>query len=241
MNNNAPPHRFNRFEIKYLLPETAVDSLKEDISTHLHIDPLSPPGGYRVESLYYDTAGLKFYWEKIEGLKFRRKVRIRHYGSTPVTDTTPVQVEIKQRVNKVTQKRRITAEWEAATALCTGTVSEDTPDPVSEEIAAMAKNWKLQPTAVTTYLREAYSGSDLETGLRITFDHQVSGRMNDFILGHPDSAHNIPIVAPGICVVELKADERVPLWMTDLAARHHMSVIRMSKYCSTIDAFNKGK
>ena len=99
-------HSFNRYEIKYLLDEFRVAELRSELVARMASDPFSPRGGYPVTSLYYDTADLRFYWEKIEGLRFRRKLRMRLYGRpADCTDQTPVQVEIKQRVNRVTQKR----------------------------------------------------------------------------------------------------------------------------------------
>ncbi|MBQ2599838.1 VTC domain-containing protein [bacterium] len=29
--------------------------------------------------MYYDTQDYRFYWEKVDGLKYRRKLRIRQY------------------------------------------------------------------------------------------------------------------------------------------------------------------
>jgi hypothetical protein len=73
------------------------------IEERLDRDPYSDTTGYGVWSVYYDTRQLRFYWEKIEGLRFRRKLRVRHYGDRfGVTEDTPVFVEIKQRVNRVT-------------------------------------------------------------------------------------------------------------------------------------------
>lgn len=57
----------------------------------------SPAGGYGVWSFDYGSPQLRFYWEKIEGLKFRRKLRIRHYGNLDAaTEDSPVCVEIKR-------------------------------------------------------------------------------------------------------------------------------------------------
>ncbi len=102
-------HAFNRYEIKYFVDEMKVPpELRAELAARMETDPFSPHGGYPVTSLYYDTADLRFYWEKIEGLKFRRKLRMRLYGNpADCTDDTSVQIEIKQRVNRVTQKRRI--------------------------------------------------------------------------------------------------------------------------------------
>jgi hypothetical protein len=40
-------------------------------------------------------------------------------------------------------------------------------------------------------------------------------------------------------VLEVKANERVPYWLTDLTARHSLAVVRMSKYCQSVEAFGK--
>ena len=97
-------HAFNRYEIKYLVPSVEVPALRAELMSRLDLDDNCGDGGYGVWSVYYDTSLLRFYLEKIEGLRFRRKLRIRHYGDrSGVDDDTKVYVEIKQRVNRVTQ------------------------------------------------------------------------------------------------------------------------------------------
>src|SRR5688572_5539744 len=74
-------HAFNRYEIKYVMPAVAVPRLRAELARRLDVDSHGAGGrGYGVWSLYYDTRDLRFYWEKVEGLRFRRKLRIRHYG-----------------------------------------------------------------------------------------------------------------------------------------------------------------
>ena len=58
-------HAFNRYEIKYLVDELRVPELRAELARHMDTDPYSPHGGYPVTSVYYDTADLRFYWEKI--------------------------------------------------------------------------------------------------------------------------------------------------------------------------------
>jgi len=237
---------FNRYEIKYLVDEADVPALRDELHTQLDADPYSSAGGYPVTSLYYDTAGLRFYWEKIEGLKFRRKLRMRLYGlPAEVSDDTDVHVEIKQRINRVTQKRRLALpyadarEWLDAGAL---------PRHASErrafvnEVTTFVGNLDLRPVATTSYLREAYLGRGADTGLRVTIDHKVRGRDRDFAFGprnwvEEQGGPDRRTVPTGTAVVEVKANERIPYWMADLAARRNMSVVRMSKYCKTIEAF----
>lgn len=234
-------HSFNRFEIKYLLPYEQVPELREALRARMKADPYSTRGGYPVCSLYYDSQTLRYYWEKIEGLHFRRKVRIRNYGERhELTDDTPVFVEIKQRVNRVTQKRRVRVPYLLARRLCDERVLIDHPPeqgPFLEEVLGLVEGHGLRPMAITAYNREAYLGFDADLGLRVTVDHRVRGRDRDFHLGA--EVENRLIIPPSKSVVEVKANERVPYWITDLAAGLGMQVVRISKYCQSIEAFGQ--
>ncbi|BBZ35385.1 polyphosphate polymerase domain-containing protein [Mycolicibacterium confluentis] len=232
-------HAFNRYEIKYLLDEFKVPQLREALGEHMSADPYSPHGGYPVTSLYYDTPDLRFYWEKIEGLRFRRKLRMRLYGDpSDCTDETPVQIEIKQRVNRVTQKRRMALPYATARAWLDHREppqSSGTERAFVDEVSTLIGNLDLRPIVTTGYLREAFVGRDADLGLRVTIDHRVHGRDRDF--GFASGAQNRFIIPPRLAIVEIKANERVPYWVTDLAARIDMSVVRISKYCQSVQAF----
>lgn len=232
-------HSFNRYEIKYLLDEFKVPALREELTKRMGSDPYSPHGGYPVTSLYYDTPDLRFYWEKIEGLRFRRKLRMRLYGEPAAcTDDTSVQIEIKQRVNRVTQKRRIALPYgEARRWLDARQQIRCDADqrPFVEEVTTLIGNLDLRPIVTTGYLREAFVGRDADLGLRVTIDHKVHGRDRDFHFA--SGAENRYIIPPKLAIVEIKANERVPYWVTDLAARIDMSVVRISKYCQSVEAF----
>lgn len=234
-------HSFNRYEIKYLVDELRVPELRAELSARMDSDPYSPTGGYPVTSLYYDTANLRFYWEKIEGLKFRRKLRLRLYGDPAICgDDTPVQVEIKQRVNRVTQKRRIEMPYAVARRWLDER-EEIELDPTcrafANEVTTLVGNLDLRPIVTTGYLREAFVGRDADLGLRVTIDHKVHGRDRDFHFAA--SAENRFIIPPKLAIVELKANERVPYWATDMAARMDMSIARISKYCQSVEAFGQ--
>ncbi|WP_241990198.1 MULTISPECIES: polyphosphate polymerase domain-containing protein [unclassified Streptomyces] len=233
-------HAFNRYELKYLVPVELATELRDELAERMDRDPHSPVGGYGVWSLYYDSPELRFYWEKIEGLKFRRKLRIRHYGDPAgVTDDSPVCVEIKQRVNRVTQKRRITLPYRTARQLCDGHAPVDhAPKERAfvHEVLDLVVRLNLRPTAMTGYQREALVGRSADTGLRVTFDRRVRGRDRDFRFGQerPENRFTVP---PHLAVMEIKVNERTPHWITDLAARRNLSLVRVSKYVQSIEAF----
>ncbi|MEU6077890.1 polyphosphate polymerase domain-containing protein [Micromonospora sp. NPDC047074] len=234
-------HAFNRYEIKYLVDSGTARTLRDEFARRMVLDSHGGVAGYGVWSVYYDTSQLRFYWEKIEGLRFRRKLRIRHYGDrSTITDDTTVYVEIKQRVNRVTQKRRIALPYRLARELCDRRVPVDHDESQRafvEEVLELVSGLDLRPVAMTGYQREAFVGRDADAGLRVTIDHRVRGRDRDFHLGA--DAQNRLIVPARLSVVEIKANERVPYWLTDLAARSSMSVVRMSKYCQSVEAFGR--
>lgn len=234
-------HAFNRYEIKYLVPATAAPALRAELAGRLDRDSHGGERGYGVWSVYYDTPGLRFYWEKIEGLRFRRKLRIRHYGDRAgIDDDTMVYVEIKQRVNRVTQKRRVAVPYHLARRLCDERVMID-HDPRHRaflaEVLGLVSGLDLRPVAMTGYQREAFLGRDADLGLRVTLDHRVRGRDRDFHLGA--DAENRFIIPPARSVLEVKVNERAPYWLTDLAARMNLSVVRVSKYCQSVEAFGR--
>lgn len=233
--------RFNRFELKYLADRRLIDGFRAELPARLDRDPHGVDGFYPVWSLYYDTRGLRFYWEKIDGEKFRRKLRLRHYGTPDdLDDASPVWVEIKQRVNRVTQKRRVRLPYAAARQLCAGkapAIFEARDEPIIEEILVMAAQNHLVPTTVVGYVREAYLGRDEDSGLRVTIDSRIRGRDRDLDLGL--RSENRFIVPPHLSVVEVKVNERVPYWLTELIARHNVSLIRVSKYVQSVEAFGR--
>jgi hypothetical protein len=237
----SPLHAFNRYEIKYLVDRTLVATLREELAARLNVDDYAAGGGYGVWSLYYDTEWLRFYWEKIEGIRFRRKLRIRHYGDRfSIDDDTPVFVEIKQRVNRVTQKRRVQLSYRQARQLCDRRRMVDCGQGgrgFLEEVLGLVCGLDLRPIAVTGYTREAYLGRGAELGLRVTLDHRVRGRDRDFHLGA--EAENRMIIPPSRLIMEVKANDRVPYWLTDLTARHSLSVVRVSKYCQSVEAVGR--
>jgi hypothetical protein len=234
-------HAFNRYEIKYLVPSTVMPALRAALASRLELDRYSAGGGYGVWSVYYDTRDLRFYWEKIEGIRFRRKLRIRHYGDrSAVDDHAKVYLEIKQRVNRVTQKRRVALPYHLARDLCdnrTLVEHDQAQRAFLEEVLGLVCGLDLRPVAMTGYQREAFVGRDAEAGLRVTLDRRIRGRDRDFHLGA--DAENRLIVPAQLTVVEFKANERVPYWLTDLAATLNMSVVRVSKYCQSVEAFGR--
>ena len=238
--------KFNRFELKYLVPLKAAQAFKHDLRANLvpddHGDEL---GAYGLSSLYYDSPDFRFYWEKVDGIKFRRKLRIRRYETAePLTADTPVFVEIKQRHNRVTQKRRVALPYAQALALCT---ERQLPEPgdfssnelaVLDEIASLTWQYNLRPASLVRYTRQALIGTQYDTGLRVTFDTALTYHpqpLDPFSLQLEDIQDGLALFPPDWCVLEIKVNERIPYWLTELVAAHNLNMVRVSKYCRSIE------
>lgn len=239
--------RFNRYELKYIVPLSVRDALLPTIEAYMKPDAEGgPTGTYRVTSLYYDSPDLACYRSKIEGINYRRKVRIRRYGALEPSlgPDAPVMVEIKQRINRTTQKRRLPLPLGAAYSLCEGrelpVVSSTLDRVVAEEVMFLASSLQLRPACVIGYERRAFAGSGYEPGLRLTFDSRITTSDPSVGLSVPWEGQTLPVVDPGHVVLEVKANEVVPLWVSRLLASNGCVMVRFSKYCAGVERLRRG-
>ncbi len=228
---------FNRFELKYLITLQEAERFRHALRAYLLPDDNGETQGcYELSSLYYDSPDLRCYWEKVDGLKFRRKLRIRLYGDRVPDDDTIVYVEIKQRVDRVTQKRRVALPLCQALRFCDD--REMPPfDPqdrlVIEEIQAFLWHYNLHPTCLVRYNRQALIGSAYDIGLRVTFDTAMS--YQTLPLDLRGRACGMAMFPGGWTIMEIKVNERIPYWLTELVAAHNLRMVRVSKYCRSIE------
>lgn len=227
--------RFNRFELKFVISAAMRDAIYHDLIANMTLDAHGDADGYyRVTSLYYDSPDYSCFHAKVDGIKYRRKVRVRIYGEHAEASDQLAMAEIKQRINRTVQKRRIVLELGAAYALCSGEATAGLTDPddraVADEIGFLVRSLALQPACVITYQRQAFVGSRFEAGLRITFDQMLGVRGRDRLLGPGMPTHLF--MDPSRIIMEVKVNDAVPLWVARLMARHNASLRRISKYCT---------
>ena len=134
----------------------------------------------RINSVYFDTPGLRAWDEKANGDNIKRKVRARWYGrpgdlSAP---ETPVFLELKRRIGSARDKVR--AEVRAPTDLLRAPLADprwpalfaahapELGEPVGPEWA---------PVCRIEYDRVRYN--DLENGSRVSVDWNVEGFPNE--------------------------------------------------------------
>jgi hypothetical protein len=230
---------FSRFELKYMIDLEAAAAFRAELAQYLRPDTHGNGDGiYPVSSLYYDSPGYRCYWEKMDGIKVRRKLRVRYYGvARDLGSDTPVFAEIKQRIDRATRKRRVMLPYRDALALCTARQPPECgprDQPVINEIHTMTWSHNLRPASVVTYMRQAYVGTDYDIGLRVTFDTDLRYRVNSLTIDGDGPGHLL--APPHLVVMEIKVNDRIPYWLTELVARHDFRLTRISKYCKSLEA-----
>ena len=228
--------KFNRFELKYVIRYREYRKILPELLKHMRRDKYAGSSGkYQIASLYFDTPDLTFYVDKIDGIKYRRKLRIRVY---PEADVSTGFVEIKQRINRTVQKRRIIVPFEAAKKICYGGEIEtellkESEKTTAAEIMFLVKSLRLNPYCIITYFREAFEGARFEPGLRVTFDANLKYRTHKLNLR--DKSGNRFFLPPDILIMEIKVNEKIPFWLSSLIRSMECTLMRVSKYCLGMD------
>ena len=237
---SARPRSEMRYELKYLLRREQLNALVDDLSRWLRLDTNGNAQGiYPITSLYYDTPDYKAYWDKLDGQRSRRKVRVRVYGDQTVTPETHAYLEVKQRVNKLMRKRRVALDYATAIAF------DDFPTLAGErnahdaallqEVYYLYRTLQLRPTCVVAYERMAFEGDAFYPDLRVTVDTNLRGRTHDLSLLATGTARNQSILGSDYAVLEVKANHNIPNWLAGLLSRHRCTFYRISKYCLVLE------
>lgn len=219
----------NRYELKYLVAAREVTAIRAALGEYLTADEHGDPEwGYAVYSVYWDSPGYSLFWEKVEGLMVRRKVRLRRY-----VGSEELFLEIKQRVDRTQQKRRLRMSVSEARERFVTHPGDDVTDPVMREAWTLFRRHNLAPRCAIRYRRRAFMGR-YEPALRVNFDTRIQYRTSGFDLVTPFDTGSA-VLDPRIAVMEVKFTGRAPLWLTKTIARLGVPMVRMSKYCSAVD------
>ena len=234
--------KFNRVELKYLVPIKKAKELKFILKLYMNLDHYcGVTGSYSASSLYFDSTDLKCYREYQNGSKNRKKLRIRHYGSDQqLTASSAVFVEIKQQVNRITQKRRVLLPYAEALKLC---LDREIPDSCLDdngfykEVIDFLRNDNLQPATIVRYDREAFVGNEFDLGMRVTFDSAIT--YQDYPVQLHQAQSGLPMLSPDLVVLELKVNDRVPYWLMEIIAELELQLVPFSKYCRSVEESDK--
>ncbi len=217
---------FKRVEKKYILTDAERKELFEKISPMLTPDKY---GRSTISSLYLDTPDFRIIRASIEAKKwghaYKEKLRVRTYG-TP-TEQSKVFLEIKKKYKGVVYKRRIALTLAESVDYINGGKKPPDSQIMREIDYAMCFYEHPKPSVIISYERDAFFVRDLPA-LRITFDSAV--RYRDTNLDLTCGSGGKRILDDGFCLMEIKTDGAMPLWLSHALDELKIYPTSYSKY-----------
>ena len=194
-----------RNEIKFIISKTMAEVLKQRLSLIMSVDTNSynNDNSYLIRSLYFDNENSDAYYEKMDGVEYRKKYRIRIYNF----DDKFIRLECKY--NNMTSKDQILIDKELCSKIIDGKIDEIdlTKDNLLRQFALDYRLNRLEPSIIVDYNRVAftYHVSDV----RITFDSKLKSGLYNYNLFDKDVA-TYSVIDDNQMVLEVKFNEILP-------------------------------
>jgi len=231
-----------KYEFKYIVPANQLDKLREAISPYVELDPYAASmekHEYTVRSVYFDTSRFDYYYEKIDGYKIRKKIRIRGYNENTGDDT--VFMEIKRKLKEPIEKDRERLTFEVMKRLMAGEGSRAYGDVEDDHGVNGAGKFlyhvyrnNLKPVVLVIYEREAFFDR-FKHDIRITFDKNLRSVAYPCI----DDLYSEEKTAPAMkkhFILEVKFKDRFPGWLRLITGQLGLIKRSASKYVICIDS-----
>lgn len=158
-----------RTEKKYSITWAQQNVLLRRLSSIMKTDENSDIGGYLVRSLYFDSIYDDDYFDKINGLEFRKKIRLRIYSP----DQDNVKLELKQKQGVAQRKKSLIITRHLAEKMIAGNYSglANLDSELAAKFYQLLETGIYRPKCIVEYHRIAFVENSNET--RITFDSEI--------------------------------------------------------------------
>ena len=233
-----------RLEYKYLIPVSEFQKIKNKMTPYLVLDKFAEKNkskDYTVRSLYFDTLKYQYYFEKVEGIKVRKKIRIRVYDN--YVDGSIAFLEVKRKNENYIYKFRAPLLYRDLgkffetrerkdLIICNGSNGRTIENAKIFLFYYIHDN--LKPVSLVTYDREPFF-SRFDNGLRITFDKNLRSLC-------PSDYNNIfeekklSRVLNNKVIIEIKFNHSIPAWFRDIIIQNRLNRMALSKYVICMDA-----
>jgi len=215
-----------RHEYKHRINLADMMVLDRKLSAICSFDPHSDADGtYIVKSLYFDNYRDKTLREKLDGVNFREKFRIRYYG----TDTSFIRLEKKSKINGLCNKVSTRITEEECARIIEGDIAFllRSDNDLMREFYAKGSYQLLRPKCIVAYTRKCFvypAGN-----VRITLDYDIGGSSNVERFLDP----SLPFLETfREAILEVKWDEYLPSVISDAIQTHCRRSSSFSKYAA---------
>jgi len=215
-----------RHELKYYISNTEYYALVNRLVNILDPDRHSiPHKGYFIRSLYFDSHDDESLVEKLSGIQFRRKYRMRIYS----LNTEIVKFEIKNKWNNQIFKETATISRESAIRIIDGHHDEllQYNNPILNKIYSKFTKGAFSPRVIIDYTRDAFIYDFFN--LRITIDKDPRSNNTDLDLFSED-IHTVPVILEDKQILEIKYESCLPEYIQRILQLDAFERSAISKY-----------
>ena len=201
-----------RHELKFKISNSAAEVLKQKLSLILKKDKNAyySDGSYLIKSLYFDDLDSSSYYEKMDGVLYRKKYRIRIYNNNDEF----IRLEKKMKHNTYTAKEQILISKDIYSKILNGKLDEiESPTGLLEEFITNSKTKHLVPSVIVLYHRIAFTYPISE--VRITFDSHIQSGLYNYDLFDKE-VPMYDVSESGKQVLEVKFNEVLPLHIANI-------------------------
>lgn len=237
----------SKCEYKYLVPVDRIDALREALLPYTVLDPYAArtgQGEYTVRSVYLDTPDMAAYREKIEGVRARRKYRIRSYNQYDPEAAAFLEIKRKEG-SRVSKFRARLALKDLPSLYSNGEGFGGTPQPAPQNVDAdgigmflgRCRMLRLRPVVLVVYEREPFLGR-VQPSLRITLDKNLRGAPAPL----PSALFEDGVSFTAMrrhCTLEVKFEHGMPGWLREILFRFGLQRRALSKYTLCYDAITR--
>ena len=200
--------------------------LRMRLGVVLSPDPHAEDGKYLIRSLYFDDLNDRALYEKLDGINYREKFRIRYYNG----DTSHIRLEKKTKLNGLGNKQSALLTAEEARRIVCGDIDwmAETDRLLVRELYVQMKSGGLRPRTIVDYIREPYIYAP--GNVRVTIDYNIRTGLDcvDFL-----NADCIMIPVPDDPILlEIKWDAYLPDIVRDIVQLKGRHSSAFSKYAA---------
>lgn len=216
-----------RNELKYYISQGDYLKLSHILKNMLQSDKNNQgQNGYFIRSVYFDSIFDSAFYEKLDGVKTRKKYRLRIYSF----NDQKVKFEIKNKINNYIMKETaIISRTDAIKMLNKNfEVMLKYNNPTLNKAYIHFKKMQFRPVVMIDYIREAYTWPI--NNIRITFDKKLSKNSQNLNI-FDKSSLNQGVIEEGKVILEVKYDNYLPGWIKKLFETVSFTNNAISKYC----------
>ena len=220
-----------RYELKFVLDGLDAAVLKKQLRLVCKQDPHSvgTEYSYDIRSLYFDDLFHSGYSDKVNGVEFRKKYRVRIYNRS----ADVIKLECKHKDGSMTRKEECDIDRETAEALCKGRYSSICgAKGLLSEFLIDAKLFGLKPAVIVEYRRLAFVYP--VSNVRITFDENIRSGKNGYDLFSED-LKTYPVEGNDQVEIEIKCDEFLPDHIKAILNSTDKCRVALSKFALACD------